>query len=389
MTSAPSSAVGRRYPTPEALLDRSAAATGPDDFGPGDFRPGLAMLLESLEHDSDLDPSADERQIGALERRLGNRLEVEAWYRDHPEIAEATIEGPIDINGLPRTGTTALANILSLDPQFRSLRGWEQARPCPPPIAGREESDPRRVQAVAEHARRSEAMKAMHLDDVDATMEDTELLGMAFHGQQYTLPVYRYHAWWRGADMTATYEYHRRVLKLLQSQRPPERWLLKAPHHNFHMDAIVAAYPDVRFVVTHRDPAKAVPSWASIVSTILPPAAGERDLHRLGAEISEHLRIGVEQAMAARARLGENRCFDVHHAEFVADPFGVIGRIYEFMELDLDPAVERSMADWHAANRSGAHGSHRYTAEQFGLTESQLRSDFAAYISHYSIEVDR
>lgn len=309
--------------------------------------------------------------------------------RDHPSIADAAIEGPIDINGLPRTGTTALANILSLDPQFRSLRGWEQARPCPPPIAGQEAEDPRRVQSVAEHARRSEQMRAMHLDDVDATMEDTELLGMAFHGQQYTLPVYRYHAWWRSADMTATYEYHRRVLKLLQSQRPPERWLLKALHHNFHMDAIVAAYPDVRFVVTHRDPAKAVPSWASIVSNILPPASGERDLHRLGSEISEHLRIGVEAAMASRARLGDDRCFDVHHREFVADPFGVIGRIYEFMELELEPAVQRSMADWHAANRSGSHGTHRYTPEQFGLTEAQLRSDFAAYIDHYSIEIAR
>ena len=29
----------------------------------------------------------------------------------------------------------------------------------------------------------------MHLYELDATMEDTELLGMAFHGQQMTLPV--------------------------------------------------------------------------------------------------------------------------------------------------------------------------------------------------------
>ena len=26
---------------------------------------------------------------------------------------------------------------------------------------------------------------------------------MAFHGQQFTLPVYGYHAWWRAADLTA------------------------------------------------------------------------------------------------------------------------------------------------------------------------------------------
>ena len=112
----------------------------------------------------------------------------------------------------------------------------------------------------------------MHLYDVDATMEDTELLGMAFHGQQFTLPVYGYHAWWRTADATAAYEYHRRVVRLLQSERGPSLWLFKAPHHNFHLDAIVDAYPDAKFVMTHRDPVKSVPSWASIVSTIFPPA---------------------------------------------------------------------------------------------------------------------
>ena len=30
------------------------------------------------------------------------------------------------------------------------------------------------------------------------------------------------------------------------------------------------------------------------------------------------------------------------------------------------------------ANRSGAHGTHRYTAEQFGLTDAQLRDDYAS-----------
>lgn len=384
----PGSEPGRRYPTADVLLAEATEASGLTDFGPGDFRDGLAVLLDSLEHDGDLDPRTDPHQVDALRRRLVNRLEVEAWYRDRPEIAESAVQGPIDINGLPRTGTTALANILSLDPQFRCLRGWEQAHPCPPPVAGEESTDKRRVQALADHERRSPELKAMHLFDIDATMEDTEVLGMAFHGQQYTLPVYRYHAWWRATDMTSAYAYHRRVLQLLQSRCPPERWLLKAPHHNFHLDAIVSAYPDVRFIVTHRDPAKAVPSWASIVSTILPPAAGERDLHRLGQEISEHLRVGVESAMAARARLGEDRFLDVHHCDLVADPFAVVRRVYDSLGLELRPSFEAAIGEWHQRNRSGAHGTHRYTAEGFGLSEAQLRSDFGPYLRHFSIEVE-
>jgi hypothetical protein len=378
-----------RYPNPDRLMAEAVQESGLADFGPGDFREGLAVLLDSLERDGDFDPPSDADVIGALRRRLSNRLEVEAWYADHPQIEQLPLPGPVDINGLPRTGTTALANMMSLDPQLRSLRGWEQAKPCPPPKLEDEANDPRRLQAIQEDEEIPAELKAMHLYDVNATMEDTELLGMAFHGQQFTLPVYSYHAWWRRTDMTVAYSYHRRVLKLLQSQRPPNLWLFKAPHHNFHLEAVAAAFPGTRFIMTHRDPAKSVPSWSSLVSAVFPPPEGERDRHRLGHEVSAHLRVGVQNAMAARARLGEDRFLDVHHPELIADPMGVLRRIYAFLDLELTPAVEQTILDWTRVNRSGTHGAHVYTAEQFGLSEAQLHADYDEYIQHFGIEIER
>ena len=133
---------GRRYPTAEALLSEAVESTGLSDFGPGDFREGLEVLLDSLENDGDLSPDTDGAVVGAFRRRLANRLYVEQWYASHPEIDSLTIRGPVDIHGLPRTGTTALANMMSLDPQFRALRSWEQVAPVPPPVLGEEETDP-------------------------------------------------------------------------------------------------------------------------------------------------------------------------------------------------------------------------------------------------------
>ena len=363
-------------------------ASGLSDFGPGDFRDGLDVLLDSLERDGDLDPAADEQVIGDVRRRLVNRLEVEAWYAAHPEIEDLPVHGPVDINGLPRTGTTALANMLSLDPQFRCLRGWEQTRPCPPPILAEEATDPRRLQAASENELLPAELKAMHLYELDATMEDTDLLGMAFHGQQMTLPVESYRTWWRGADLTDTYHYHRRVVKLLESQRPPDLWLFKAPHHKFHLEAMVSAYPEVRFVMTHRDPAKVVPSYASIVSAILPPADGERNMHRLGREISEHLRIGMENAIAARARIGEERFLDVHQRELIVAPMDTIRGVYDWLGLELGPPVEKAILNWNESNRSGAHGTHHYVAEQFGLDAEQIRSDYDFYIRHFDVALE-
>src|SRR5262245_51597111 len=378
----------RRYPVADQLLEEAAEQAGLSDFGPGDFRDGLAVLLESLERDGDLSPDADAAVIEDFRRRLVNRLQVEAWYVEHPEIDDVALRGPVDINGLPRTGTTALADMLSLDPRFRCLRGWEQARPVPPPAQDGEADDPRRLEFVAMQERRSAEHRAKHTVEVDATMEDTELLGMAFHGQQMTLPVPGYRDWWRGADLTGTYRYHRRVVKLLGSRRGPNLWLFKAPHHKFHLDALAAAYPDVRFVMTHRDPAKVVPSYTSLVSSILPPAAGERDLRALGREICDHQRDGMKHAIAARAKLGEDRCLDVHHRDLVRDPKGTIRRIYAWLGHELAPDVERTILAWQAANRMGAAGAHRYTAEQYGLSAAQIRADYDFYIRHFDVTVE-
>ena len=377
-----------RYPSADELLAQAEAATGLRDFGPGDFREGLEVLLASVAADGEFDRSADDAVLATFRRRLENRLVLEAWLAEHPNVLEAPVIGPVDIIGLPRTGTTALANMMSLDPQFRCLRGWEQSSPIPPPSLETESRDERRLRAQAENAGLSAEMLAMHLYDLDATTEDSEVLGMAFHGQQYTLPVYGYHRWWRAADFTETYRYHRRVIQVLQSQDPPRTWLFKAPHHKFHPEAIVAAYPDVRFVMTHRDPARSIPSYSSLVSTIFPLAEAPRDLRQVGPEVFNHLRVGMEQALAARDRLGEERCIAVHHCELTRDPIGVLHRVYGFLGLGFTNETELAVNQWQEANRSGAHGEHRYTAEQFGLDADQIRHEFAFYIDRFGVELE-
>ena len=47
------------------------------------------------------------------------------------------------------------------------------------------------------------------------------------------------------------------------------------------------------------------------------------------------------------------------------------------------------MEAWHKQNRSGAHGSHRYTAEQFGLTIDQIRRDYDFYIKRYDVPLEQ
>jgi len=294
--------------------------------------------------------------------------------------------------GLPRTGTTAVGNVMSLDPQFRPLRVWEQLELCPPPVLEHEHDDPRRIayaESTAALHEQTPELAAMHLYDTDATAEDVHVLGLEFRSQEMTLPVLGYRGWWREADMSDAYRYHRRAIALLQSHRPPNRWLLKSPYHCYHLDAIVEVYPDARFVMTHRDPVEAIPSAVSFITTLSPPGALARhDLRELGPHYAEHLRIGLEREISARRRLGADRFLDVHHRDYVADPMGELERIYEFAGRALTPATQTAMERWHAANRRGAHGVHRYVPEDFGLRDDRLRSDFRFYTDEYGIELE-
>ncbi len=377
------------YPTTSEMMALAKARTGLSDFGDSGFVEGLEVLRGSLIRDVAYAPADAAGALDLMIRRLENRLRIEDWFRRHPEAESAPIVEPVSICGLPRTGTTALGNMMSLDPQFRSLRAWEQVEPCPPPRTETEMEDPRRIRyrAYIEKVLKDDPdQAAMHLWDLDSTMEDTEVLGLEFRAQQMTMPVFGYHDWWRRGDMRDAFRYHARVARLLQSRRPPNRWLFKAPHHKFHLESIVEAYPDIRFVFTHRDPARSVPSYASFVASLFPADVVARiGRETIGREIHNHLLTGMKQAVAARDALGPDRFIDVHHGDFVADPMGQIERIYAFLGLELTPDVRASLHAWHAENESGAHGAHRYTAEQYGLDPDAIRRDYAFYIERFGV----
>jgi hypothetical protein len=383
---------GSPYPTSAELMARASEQTGLSDFGAPTFRVGLDQMLQSLEADARLSEAGRAMVEPMMRRRLVNRLQIEDWFKSHPGAETAPITGPICITGLPRTGTTALGNMMSLDPQFRSLRAWEQSQPCPPPDLATEAEDPRRLAALrhTESMARDQEQAAMHLYDVDATVEDVEVLGLEFSAQQMTFPIFGYHAWWRDADMRPTFAYHRRAALLLQSSRPPNLWLFKAPHHKFHLEALVDAYPEARFVFTHRDPAKAAPSYVSFATSHYPPGTlDNHDLRDIARHIHNHLLIGMQRAMAARGRLGDHRFVDVQQREIESDPLGTLARIYDFLGLELRPEMREAVVRWGEANHAGAHGQHRYTAEQYGLSVEQIRSDYDFYIRHFDIPVAR
>jgi hypothetical protein len=97
----------------------------------------------------------------------------------------------------------------------------------------------------------------------------------------------------------------------------------------------------------------------------------------------------MRRMIEARKRIGEDRFLDVHHHEFVADPIGVLRRVYDFTGMTLTDETREAMLAWSDSNRPGTRGKHVYTAQQFGLTEQGLREQFAFYTDAYDVRLER
>jgi len=377
----------------DALEDMARERTGLRDFGDGTHREGLERLVDSMNEEAGLSESGEVMLLHRLVNLLTSRLQIEDAYRAHPSIDEEKVEGPVFVIGLPRTGTTALSQLVAADPQFRSLRTWESSAPCPPPETATEHTDPRIAEAEAGLAMMNEMfplMETMHHAEATTATECQDLLGMSFRTVHFDgfARVPAYLAWVTESDMRSTYLYHRRVLHLLQWHCPPRLWHLKTPVHMFSLDALMEAYPEAKFLWSHRDPAKVLGSVCSLIHYCRSWASDRDDSMELGAEQLERWWLGVSRAMDFRARVGDERFADVAFADLQTDPIGTLDAAYKRVGLTFPEASRRAVTAWASGHEPGAHGTHTYDLADFGLEAGQVRERFAPYLEAFAAEVE-
>ena len=376
------------------LLQRAQAATSLDDYGDDSFREGLELLVASIETEARLSESGRTAYYGQLVDFLSNRLQVEHWYRLHPEIDEQEIVAPLIGLGLPRTGSTALSCMLAEDPAVRSIRNWEAQAPCPPPETATQYSDPRIAKAEQAMERRNRMfprMKTMVPSTTTVADRMPDVHGLRF--QVAVVPGVR-----AGSELCRVAQpqgrsRHRRiaivkrVLKLLQWRCPPTRWRLKNPSHSLFIDALAKVFPDARFWMTHRDVANVIPSVADLYYELTKAFSDDVDKKWLGSMTTDFCELGMRRMMAFRDAGNEHRFFDIYFKPFQKDPFPILAQLYAFLGEDLTPVARERMEAWRRDTPRDKHGSHSYDTAEFGIDPVELRRRFAFYSSRYADEI--
>ena len=376
-----------------ALLEEASARTGLTDYGDRGFEEGLEILLEGYDDEARLNVvgrlNVRQEILGVLSARL--RL-IEEW-KAHPDTEKTRPQRPLFILGLPRTGTSALHDLLAEDPQHQVLEYWLAASPAPRPAHGISRRDPRlkaaRRELTAIYAL-DPGLRALHDMRAEGPEECRHLFRHNFIDDTFdsmaNLPSYG--EWFRAQDVSPIYAWHRRALSLVQSTAPERRWVLKYPAHLRNLDELFEAYPDAGIIQTHRNPVDVLPSLCSLVYRLRCLYSDEVDPHAIGRWQVEMWAGILERGLEIRKRHDPDRFHDVYFTDFQSDPAKTIHGIHgHFGGLFNEESVRR-IQDYRDQHPPGRHGQHSYRAEDYGLTEAMIRERFAPYMEAFGIEAE-
>jgi len=367
--------------TADELHAAATKITGLADFGDGDYRDGLAVLLGSYARDAGLTVRGTRVTRALLRGALVARLLSEAAWGQHPGYADVAIERPVFVTGLPRTGTTALHRLLTADPASQGLEVWLTQAPQPRPPRETWARNPvfQYIQAGFErhHVSYPEFMAVHHMA-ADQVEECWQLLRQSMRSVSYECLAHLpgYSAWLSGQDWTAAYRRHRRNLQLIGLPDAGRRWVLKNPSHLFALDALLEVYPDALVIQTHRAPREAI---ASVCSLAAQASAGWSTTfcgEVIGRDQLETWARGLDRFTAVRATRDQAQFCDVAYDEFVADPIGTVEAVYGYFGLTLTGRAAAAMRGLHERSASAARPAHHYALSDFGLTGEQVDERF-------------
>ncbi len=376
-----------------SLLEEARRNTGLDDFGDGDFREGLQILVRSLEDEGRLTLMGRILARSDVVSALETRLRLTHAFEQDPSLAEQEIEAPLFIVGISRSGTSILHELLAQDPLLRAPLTWEARFPWPAPEPATYASDPRIAMADRVFVYWNElvpAYRAMHEMGGAIPCECVNLTTPSFRCEEYLgrNQVKGYAQWLSTADMRPAFRFHRQMLQLLQSKMPRRRWVLKAPSHLVALDSLLAEYPDAEIVQTHRDPLQSMASTASILSAINWMRQATVDLEQIKAAFAGEgllFRLDAMTRVRDSGAADEGRFFDVRFPDLMSDPFETIQGIYRHFGRECRPDALQRMRDYLAAKPRGVHGTHDYSFEDLGLNLATERARFADYQARYDV----
>jgi len=377
------------------LMRSAQRRTGLRDFGVSSFQEPLELLLQEYDRSAELSLFGRISARWDVLRYLTNLLLLKEAERQQPLILCESIERPLFIIGMPRSGTSFMHYLLAQDATLHVPRCWEAIYPT----AGRgavRRAPGARARAVdrrlSQFARLAPEILGMHPLRADSPQECTEIMGHVFRSLRFdtTHDVPAYHRWLHGARHLPAYEFHKRFLKHLQHRRGPGRWVLKSPDHVFALDSIRKVFPDAGFVFMHRDPLRVLPSVARLTEVLRQPFSRRVDRLAIGRQVSNSWIKGAAILREASAQPSPSGVpiLHIHFRKFIQDPLATVVQLYRHFDWPISEERIARLRTSVAGRRNGGYARHEYRLKDYGIDRRAAQLAFREYLEYFGVQAE-
>jgi len=385
---------------------------GYSDFGDWDERP----FRETIDCVNKTDYSYIGHAIcyDFFVRRMMTTLRIRQAFSQDEELREycekTPVRRPIFVLGLPRTGTSYLHKLLSMDPNARAPYAWELVDPVPRVLDDPEKDKAKRIQflqtnmdnlnKIGPQILQSHELCATNVEEcITAMSNDVPILFETFHCLINYAEVVE--GWAKDAFPKA-YKNYCKFLQYLEYQEmknkgvtTARRWVLKCPIHLGALSMINDVFPDADVVWTHRRQENVMLSFCDLIRADADLFLGkEVDLKAIGKGVIDYTtrmyrRADLYLSTASAGKTNHN-FVDVKYDELIPDPIKIIRNIYAQLGHDFTDEylaiLEKFLLDDAEYRKNLRKTDKRIpnTLETYGLSQSIIDENFSWYTDKYA-----
>jgi len=385
--------------------------TGLTDFGDWSFSEIAFPYIIELASQYSYSPVGYLAFQDFIIRKMTTRLRIndELKQKSTKEYCDSNpIRQPIFIVGLPRTGTTFLQRLLSLDPANTSPFTWELMDPVP---RIKEDLEKDKIKRVKYCQKNIDTLLSLvpHGADIHELGAELPEECMLLMGVDAPMLIFNFHTLlnvqevfykWNWSQPYMNYYKGLQIIKhyrgLREGSPDTRRWVLKSPPHLGALDFLTNVFPDARIVWSHRDPKECLPSLSSLVRAgqDLCEGSGVIQLDELGQHMVTYADDMYKRGDIFFDKINEKSSFYGSHVlykKLLSDPIETVRDLYDDFGYEFTDEYKRNIESYlredkmKRSSMKGRNGGkvNNYTLEEYGLTKSEVDEKFAWYFKKY------
>jgi hypothetical protein len=321
-----------------------------------------------------------------------------------PRFRRQRVKQPVFIIAPPRSGTTLVQNLLSLDEErFVHLKMYQTIFPCV--------CHQRFFDALAWLDRKLGGLVGkllawcekkwfggwddMHRMRLNQPEEDDALFLYAFASEAiFMLFPFVEELWAAGfpdslppTDRRKLMRYYKSCLQRhLYANGPAKTLLSKATQSSGTVESLHSEFPDATFITIVRHPYQSVASHVSLFVPVW--QAHSPDIARNGPVAKAYAGLAVawyKHLFAFRKQVNPRQYYCIDYRELVRHPRETIERLYDYFGWPMSD-VCRARFEAATQRQREFKSKHEYTLEEFGLSKEWIRQELGPIMDFYKLD---